>query len=736
MNASTSLLSNIYGYDAMSRLASVGDGSRTVAYTRVPGSDALANTTLSNSSGTILTTNRTYDNHSRMTSIASTAGATTRSYAYVYNDKDQRSRCTLADGSYWLYSYDDKGQVIGGVKHDASGVAIPGMSFGYDYDGIGNRKQETRGMPEMLFSYSSNLVNQYTQRSIPGIVPVAGSAVSDSTVKVILPATGNIFDTSRNGAYYKAAIPVNNSSAGAETELTVIATKLDTDSNKDVINTISGKYYVPKTPQAFTYDPDGNMLTLSSDGVLWNLTWNGENRLIVAESAACRLEFTYDYMGRRVNKQVYTGSVGNWTLASESKYVYDGYYQIAEFDGSDNMLKSYLRVGGEIYAVTDTNQSATYFYMTDGNKNIMTLVDASGNVQADYTYDPFGRIIAKSGAYADTNAFRFSSEFYDTETNLVYYNYRYYSPDLGRWTKRDPIEEQGGSNLYGFTKNNSISKVDQLGLLFDILLDWRDRTKKTPILGPLNNLFYGGLWAVLNPHHVASAISDDIKQDKVSERVIAGVLATQNTMTFGADKYWLDFVGHPTYNQNFNDAYQNAQDGISSLFLAQLTSLGTRLLAGACIKVIPVKQIKSTEQLSRRDYLNQKFGRTGNLHGDINARSGVYPSGKGFISGTRELTELKTGMAIDRFGGFYQNAKFVDYGSYVSPAGASFNARSLPLVKQNGPYTVYKVLKPFNVEGGVIEPWFGQPGGGTQYLLPNSVENLVQQGYLKAIKRN
>ena len=34
------------------------------------------------------------------------------------------------------------------------------------------------------------------------------------------------------------------------------------------------------------------------------------------------------------------------------------------------------------------------------------------------------------------------------ETGLVYYNYRYYSPELGRWTKRDPIEEDGELNLY------------------------------------------------------------------------------------------------------------------------------------------------------------------------------------------------------------------------------------------------------------------------------------------------
>ena len=28
-------------------------------------------------------------------------------------------------------------------------------------------------------------------------------------------------------------------------------------------------------------------------------------------------------------------------------------------------------------------------------------------------------------------------------------NYRYYSPELGRWINRDPIGERGGANLYG-----------------------------------------------------------------------------------------------------------------------------------------------------------------------------------------------------------------------------------------------------------------------------------------------
>ena len=61
------------------------------------------------------------------------------------------------------------------------------------------------------------------------------------------------------------------------------------------------------------------------------------------------------------------------------------------------------------------------------------------------------------------NPFRFSSEHYDSELDLVYYNYRHYSPSLGRVLSRDPIEEQGGLNLYPFVKNAPIFKLDELG---------------------------------------------------------------------------------------------------------------------------------------------------------------------------------------------------------------------------------------------------------------------------------
>jgi hypothetical protein len=52
----------------------------------------------------------------------------------------------------------------------------------------------------------------------------------------------------------------------------------------------------------------------------------------------------------------------------------------------------------------------------------------------------------------------------DFATGLYYYGYRYYDPKTGRWPSRDPIEEEGGLNLYGFVENTPINRLDILGL--------------------------------------------------------------------------------------------------------------------------------------------------------------------------------------------------------------------------------------------------------------------------------
>jgi RHS repeat-associated protein len=219
---------------------------------------------------------------------------------------------------------------------------------------------------------------------------------------------------------------------------------------------------------SLTYDTDGNMLTAGSA----NGTWNGENRLIEIydDTTGKKLEFTYDYMGRRVEKKVYTGTSGtSWTLSTHEKFVYDGYKCIEVLDGANSnaILQKFLWSSIDFdmpLSVYDTAATATYYYFADANKNIGQLMDSSGNTVAKYEYSPFGVQTSSTGAYAATNPFGFSSEYYDSETGLVYYNYRYYSPVLGRWLSRDPIGEKGGFNLYGMVSNNPVDNWDRYGM--------------------------------------------------------------------------------------------------------------------------------------------------------------------------------------------------------------------------------------------------------------------------------
>lgn len=222
-----------------------------------------------------------------------------------------------------------------------------------------------------------------------------------------------------------------------------------------------------------TYDADGNMLT-TGDG--WLYTWNGENRLIRAENSDTLVEMAYDYMGRRIEKKVSSKGVlsfYSWSLEKHYKFAYDGYKLIAIYDAANNnaLLMTFTwqpqSVGLDV-PVSMTCDGNTYYYVTDGNKNVTGLLDQAGTRVAEYVYGPFGQLLSAEGELADVNPFRFSSEYADDETGLIYYNYRYYSPQLGRWTKRDPIEEEGGENLYGIVNNSIVNLFDFNGLWEEI----------------------------------------------------------------------------------------------------------------------------------------------------------------------------------------------------------------------------------------------------------------------------
>jgi RHS repeat-associated protein len=117
-----------------------------------------------------------------------------------------------------------------------------------------------------------------------------------------------------------------------------------------------------------------------------------------------------------------------------------------------------VRVGGK-----------TYTACTETNGNIMGLIDGTtGVLAARWDYEAFGittTTVEAAGPFGhELCPFRFSSKYRDVETGLYYYGYRYYSPEMGRWLSRDPIEEQGGINLYGMVGNDPVNRIDAAGL--------------------------------------------------------------------------------------------------------------------------------------------------------------------------------------------------------------------------------------------------------------------------------
>lgn len=61
---------------------------------------------------------------------------------------------------------------------------------------------------------------------------------------------------------------------------------------------------------------------------------------------------------------------------------------------------------------------------------------------------------------------------------------------------------------------------------------------------------------------------------------------------------------------------------------------------------------------------------------------------------------------------------------------------TVPGSTKEKPHYLYEVIKPIaGVESGKSAPWFGEPGGGLQHELPKSIDELIEEGYLKREKK-
>ncbi|MFV2116568.1 glycohydrolase toxin TNT-related protein [Micromonospora sp. LOL_025] len=125
-----------------------------------------------------------------------------------------------------------------------------------------------------------------------------------------------------------------------------------------------------------------------------------------------------------------------------------------------------------------------------------------------------------------------------------------------------------------------------------------------------------------------------------------------------------------------------------------------------------------------------------------------FPEQDGFVVRDREAVKenrtLQPGEVMIRQGGegHENDDGTISGGRYASPEGTPEQARSLPpLPAEVSPFGAdvaredrqYRVLKPYDVEAGPAANAFGRDGGGTQYLLPHSIRELLDEGVIERI---
>ena len=220
--------------------------------------------------------------------------------------------------------------------------------------------------------------------------------------------------------------------------------------------------------QSISYDSIGNP-TSWYDGTTF--TWSNGRRLTSAVNSSTGLNnsYTYDMDGLRLTK-----TVGN----VEHKYVWQGSKLVAEYFGGTELEFFYDENGSPYafsYKATASATPVMYYYVTNLQGDVVSILNAGGTSVAEYSYNAWGKVLSATGTMAAINPIRYRGYYFDSDSGLYYLKSRYYDPNLQRFINSDDIASTGqgfvGVNVFVYCGNGPVVRRDANGYFWETAWD-------------------------------------------------------------------------------------------------------------------------------------------------------------------------------------------------------------------------------------------------------------------------
>ena len=272
------------------------------------------------------------------------------------------------------------------------------------------------------------------------------------------------------------------------------------------------------------YDAVGNLNAAVTGTQIVQYQFDARNQLtqVTAPSGTMEKNLVFADDGRRLVKQSADGVVTLYPFPD---------YEVVRAPGLDDIRKTYLSLGGQIYGVADISQTGPprllYFQNNQVGNNALVL-DGQGNLVARYAYQPYG-LPAGSAAANDPGERRFQTHPWDADPKVYDFGARFYDPVLARFLSADDraadeLFKQDSLNRYALSTNNPVTLIDPTG--HDI---WDN------IAGAL----LGGLEITAG---VAIDVASDGALEPIGQGLIgAGIGGIQYSVTAGSNFSWKEY---------------------------------------------------------------------------------------------------------------------------------------------------------------------------------------------------